>query len=72
MFKKIRKYITRRKKMQVEILETLATICLYLDWEGQRGRNRYGEFMRHHFQELKGFSEELRRELHDQGKTKSL
>ena len=62
MFKKIKKYLSFRRRCQHEVLETLATICLYLDYEGRRMHNFEGIHMRGHFQELKALAEELRKE----------
>ncbi len=58
MFKKIKFY----KNILVEIIETLCSICLYLDSQGRREHNRNAEYMRDHFTRLKGFSEELRKD----------
>ena len=59
MIKKIRFY----KNLLVEILETLCSICLYLDNESRRGHNHYGLYMYGHFKNLKYFSEKLRKGL---------
>ena len=56
MIKKIRFY----KSLLIEIVETLCSICLYLDFEGRRNHNRMGVYMSSHFECLKGFSEEMR------------
>ncbi len=58
MRKKIRFY----KALLVEIIETLCSICLYLEQEGRypmRG-NEASRYMRGHFVALKEFSEDLR------------
>lgn len=60
MFKKIKRYLSLQKLICFEVLETLATICLYLDHEGHHSRNPYSEYMRSHFDNLKTFSEEIR------------
>lgn len=60
---KIKKYFTWKKRMYVEVLETLCSICLYLESDHIRSRNRYGEFMRDHFQQLKKLSQELRADI---------
>lgn len=60
MFKKIKNYLSLQRRIQIEILETLCTICLYINYEGHYSRNRYSEFMQGHFRQLKGLSEELR------------
>ena len=62
MFKKIKNYLSLQRRIQIEILETLCTICLYLDYEGHYSRNCYSEFMRGHFKSLKDLSEEIRYE----------
>lgn len=57
MRKKIRFY----KALLVEIIETLCTICLYLESEGRYSRNNEpSRHMRGHFVALKGFSKDLR------------
>lgn len=61
MFKKIKNYFTFKKRMNIEILETLATICLYLEFDSRRNHNANGVFMHGHFKELKAISEELRK-----------
>lgn len=61
MIRRIKNYLSFKRRMQTEILETLASICLYLDYDGHYGRNRYAEYMMLHFKELKSLSEELRR-----------
>lgn len=61
MFKKIKKYFEFQRRYQHEVLETLATICLFLEYDGRRGRIPYPEYMRGHFQELKLLAGELRK-----------
>lgn len=56
MFKKIRFY----KHLIIEIIETLCSICLYLESEGRRSHNQMSMHMRSHFDQLKAFSEEMR------------
>ena len=60
MIKKFKLLMTYKKAV-IEILETLATICLYLDSEGRGKHNRYGQFMMAHFDKLKKYSEGLRK-----------
>lgn len=60
MFKKIKKYFEFQRRYQHEVLETLASICLYLQCEGLRGRIPHAEHMRSHFEVLKILSKELR------------
>ena len=50
------------KGLLFEICETLATICLYLEYDARRSRNPMAEHMRSHFSELKEYSQELRNE----------
>jgi hypothetical protein len=54
--RKIRLY----KNILFEILETLCTICLYLETEGRRNRNPYGVHFHSHFDRLKELSMELK------------
>lgn len=61
MFKRIKDYFSLQKRIQIEVLETLCTICLYLDFDGHYGRNHYAEYCGSHFKELKRLSEELRK-----------
>lgn len=63
MIKKIKQYFALQRRIQREILETLASICLYLDYDGHYSRNRYAEYMRSHFNELKDLSQELREKV---------
>ena len=60
MFKKIKKYFSLQRRIQIETLETLCTICLYLERDGHFDRNHYTKYMRGHFKSLKKLSEELR------------
>ena len=48
------------KQLLVEIVETLCSICLYLDYDGRITHNKNAPFMFDHFRELKEFSSELR------------
>lgn len=61
--KKLKKRVCFYKAMLVEILETLCSICLYLEADGRYRHNPHGEHMRSHFNMLKGFSTDLRRDL---------
>lgn len=60
MLRKIIKALTLKKRMRIEVIETLCTICLYLESEGRYGHNRYAYFVRDHFNELKHISCDLR------------
>lgn len=63
--KKIKRKILFYKALLVEILETLCSICLYLDYEGRfnRFRNPRADHMHSHFEQLKQASSVLRAEL---------
>lgn len=61
--KKLKKKVCFYKAMLVEILETLCSICLYLESDGRFTRNKYHENMRSHFTMLKKFSRCLMEEL---------
>lgn len=57
MMRKIRFY----KRLLIEIVETLCSICLYLELDARHTHNSYGDlYMRDHFVELKKFSDEMR------------
>lgn len=62
MFKRLRNYIKLQRLIQHEILETLCTICLYLEREGHFDRNPYARYMGTHFRELKKLSTKIREE----------
>ena len=57
MRKKIRLY----KMLLIEIIETLCTICLYLERDGRYTHNEESRHMRGHFIALKGLSEDLKK-----------
>ena len=60
MFKKIKRYLALQKIIQIEILETLCTICLYLSHERDGKHNPYSRYFPSHFGTLKDLSEKLR------------
>lgn len=60
MFKKIKERFSLQRRIQYEVLETLATICLYLERDAYYGRNPYGSHFGGHFTALKKLSSELR------------
>lgn len=70
--KKIKRKIRFYKSLLVEILETLCSICLYLDFEGtlHHTRNPNAIYMRDHFEQLKQASLVLRKELSEDRKEK--
>ena len=51
------------KYAQIEVLETLASICLYLEREGRHSHNFYAQHMASHFEGLKYYSKILRKEI---------
>lgn len=66
MIKKIKHYFRKRKtkkRMMHEVLETLASICLWLDYMGRHYHNPYTRHMKSHFDGLKHYSEILRKEI---------
>ena len=60
MFKKLKDYFSLQRNIQIETLETLCTICLWLEHDGRHSRNPYSEYMNDHFVALKSLSKELR------------
>ena len=48
------------KALLIEILETLCSICLYLDIDGRHCHNYAAQSMRSHYTELNKFSKQLR------------
>jgi hypothetical protein len=62
MFKRWREQRRLQRAIQIEIIETLCSICLYLTSEGRYSHNRYADYMQGHFSALKTFSRKLRDE----------
>ena len=60
MFKKIKQYFSLQRRIQIEILETLCTICLYFAHERDGKHNPYARYFPSHVGTLKYLSEELR------------
>ena len=60
MFKKIKSHFVLKRRIQIEILETLCTICLYLEHDAHYDRNPYMKYFGSHFEALKALSKELR------------
>lgn len=52
MFKKIREHFRLKKYIQIEVLETLCSICLYLERDSYRTSNPIGRNMRGHYTNL--------------------
>lgn len=60
MFKKIKEHFSLQRRVQIEILETLATICLYLEHDSHYNKNPLNAYLDGHFTSLKKLSSELR------------
>lgn len=64
MFRKLKEKIRRQKLIEVEVLETLSSICLYLEFDAHFAhRGRYDDYFSSHAKQLRIFSESLRDEL---------
>ena len=72
MFKRIKRYFRLQREIQHEILETLCTICLYLEREGHFDRNPYSRNMGSHFRRLKDLSTKLREGLEENGSKREI
>lgn len=59
---KLKNKIYFYKGLLIEICETLASICLYLECDARKTHNPEGEHLASHFGELKEYSSELRYE----------
>lgn len=57
----MRKKIKFYKGLLIELIETLCSICRYLERDSIINHN-YGVSMRDHFHELKRYSQELRKD----------
>lgn len=57
---KLKNKIKFYKGLLIEICATLATICIYLEYDSRRSHNPMGEHMRGHFEKLAEYSQELR------------
>lgn len=58
--RKIKQKIRYYRAILIEIIETLCSICLYLEMDGRHTRNEEYIHMRSHFNMLKSFSTDLR------------
>lgn len=64
MFRKLREKIRRQKLIEAEVLETLSSICLYLEVDAHFAhRGRYDDYFSSHAKQLRIFSESFRDEL---------
>lgn len=58
--KKIKQYFSLQRRIQIEILETLCTFCLFFLNDRSRSNNPYARHLPSHFETLKSLSEELK------------
>ena len=63
MIKRIKRYFKIKYLLLLEIVETICTICLYLEHAGRSARNPYSEHMSMHFQYLKELSDALKEDI---------
>ena len=56
----MKKRIKFYKSLIIEIVETLCSICLYLERDGKYTHNIMSQHMRNHFEALKKYSENMR------------
>lgn len=66
--KKLKNKVLFYKALLAEIVETLCSICLYLESEGRMRRNPQSMHMQGHFRQLKDASSVLREELSEEWK----
>lgn len=52
LIKTLLKSIVLKKKIQIETMETLSDICLYIQLDGFKKDNGYGQFMHTHYNNL--------------------
>ena len=66
MLKKIKNYIRFKKMMTIEVLETLCTICKYLERDARMSRqNDLSPIFNSHFNNIKRYSTSLREEVYE-------
>lgn len=65
MIKKVKAKVRFYKSLLFEVIETLCSICLYLETDGRFQHNPKSQYMRGHFDALKDYSEMLRNEIVD-------
>ena len=71
MIKKAKAKVRFYKSLLFEVIETLCSICLYLESDGRFRHNPKSQYMRGHFDALKGYSEEIRNEIVDWSKNET-
>lgn len=57
----LKKYCIK-KKIQIEIMETLSDICLYMQLDGFKKDNGYGQFMHTYYNNLQDILKEYKGE----------
>ena len=62
LIKTLLKSIVLKKKMQIEVMETLSDICLYIQLDGFKKDNGYGQFMHAHYNNLQDILKEYKGE----------
>lgn len=62
LIKTLLKSIVLKKKIQIEIMETLSDICLYIQLDGFKKDNGYGQFMYTHYNNLQDILKEYKGE----------
>ena len=60
VMKKIKQYFALQRKIQIEILETLCSICQYIAFDVNFSRNPHSRCFYSHYDMLKSLSEKLR------------
>ena len=55
LIKTLFKSIVLKKKIKIEVVETLSDICLYIQLDGFKKDNGYGQFMYAHYKIYKIF-----------------
>lgn len=71
MIKKVKEKVRFYKSLLFEVIETLCSICLYLETAGRFQHNPKSQYMRGHFYALKCYSEVLRNEIVDGSKNET-
>lgn len=51
-----------KKKIKIEVVETLSDICLYIQLDGFKKDNGYGQFMYAHYNNLQDILKEYKGE----------
>ena len=62
LIKTLLKSIVLKKKIQIETMETLSDICLYIQLDGFKKDNGYGQFMYAHYNNLQDILKEYKGE----------